>query len=95
MTEPSRRAERVLLCAAGGYQCYMLPGFVLALLHHLANDVQVVLSRAASHLVSRVAVEAASRHTVYVEMEDTGPDVFVPTSSWAETPTSCWSILRR
>lgn len=81
MTDPSprpRRAGRVLVCASGGYQCYMLPGFVLALLQHFADDVKVVLSRAASRLVSRVAVEAACRHPVYVEMEDTGEDVFVP-----------------
>lgn len=74
----SARAQRLLLCAAGGYQCYTLPGFVLSLLRHFADDVQVVLSRAASKLVAPLAVEAASRHRVYVEMEDQGPDVFVP-----------------
>jgi phosphopantothenoylcysteine synthetase/decarboxylase len=73
-----RKAGRLLLCAAGGYQSYALPGFVLSLLKHVAEDVQVVLSRSAAKLVSRYAVEVASRHTVYVEMEDTGPDVFVP-----------------
>lgn len=73
-----KRARRVLLCASGGYQCYTLPGFILSLLRHFADDVQVVLSRAAAKLVSPVAVKAASRHPVYIEMEDTGPDVFVP-----------------
>lgn len=73
-----RRAKRLLLCATGGFQCYALPGFVLSLLRHFADDVQVVLSRAASRLVSPYAVEVASRHRVYVEMDDTGPDVFVP-----------------
>jgi phosphopantothenoylcysteine decarboxylase/phosphopantothenate--cysteine ligase len=72
------RARRVLLCATGGFQCYALPGFVLALLRHVADDVQVVLSRAAARLVSPLAVEAASRHPAYIEMEDHGPDVFVP-----------------
>jgi len=72
------RAKRILLCAAGGYQSYALPGFVLALLRHAAEDVQVVLSRAAARLVSPYAVEVASRNKVYIEMEDTGPDVFVP-----------------
>jgi phosphopantothenoylcysteine synthetase/decarboxylase len=72
------RAKRVLLCATGGFQCYALPGFVLALLRHVADDVQVVLSRAAARLVSPLAVEAASRHPAYIEMEDRGPDVFVP-----------------
>jgi phosphopantothenoylcysteine synthetase/decarboxylase len=73
-----RRARRILLCATGGYQCYALPGFVLSLLRHFADDVQVVLSRAAARLVSKAAVEVAARHPVYVEMDDTGPDVFVP-----------------
>jgi phosphopantothenoylcysteine decarboxylase/phosphopantothenate--cysteine ligase len=72
------RARRVLVCATGGFQCYALPGFVLALLRHVADDVQVVLSRAAARLVSPLAVEAASRHPAYIEMEDHGPDVFVP-----------------
>lgn len=74
----TRRARRLLLCATGGFQSYALPGFVLSLLQHAADDVQVVLSRAAASLVSPLAVEAASRHTVYIEMEDRGPDVFVP-----------------
>jgi phosphopantothenoylcysteine synthetase/decarboxylase len=73
-----RRARRVLLCATGGYQCYALPGFVLSLLRHFADDVQVVLSRAAARMVSKAAVEVATRHPVFVEMDDTGPDVFVP-----------------
>ena len=76
--KPATRARRLLLCATGGYQCYALPGFVLSLLRHFADDVQVVLSRAAAGLVSKTAVEAASRHPVFVEMDDTGPDVFVP-----------------
>jgi phosphopantothenoylcysteine synthetase/decarboxylase len=79
MSETSRvRARRLLLCATGGYECYALPGFVLKLLRHVADDVQVVLSRAASRLVSTYAVETASRNKVYVEMDDTGPGVFVP-----------------
>jgi len=75
---PSPRARRLLLCACGGYQCYALPGFVLALLRQAADDVQVVLSRAAAKLVTPLAVEVASRHPVYIEMEDRSPDVFVP-----------------
>lgn len=80
MTEkgPRPRARRLLLCSSGGYQCYTLPGFILSLLHHVADDVQVVLSRAAAKLVSPLAVEAASRHQAYIEMEERGPDVFVP-----------------
>ena len=77
-TAKLRRARRLLLCATGGYQCYALPGFVLSLLRHFADDVQVVLSRAAAGLVSKAAVEAASRHPVFVELDDTSPDVFVP-----------------
>jgi phosphopantothenoylcysteine decarboxylase/phosphopantothenate--cysteine ligase len=79
MSETSHvRARRLLLCATGGYECYALPGFVLKLLRHVADDVQVVLSRAASRLVSTYAVEVASRNKVYVEMDDTGPGVFIP-----------------
>lgn len=74
----SRRARHLLLCATGGYQCFTLPGFVLSLLRHVADDVQVVLSAAAARLVSPLAVQAASRHPVFVGMDDTGPDVFVP-----------------
>ena len=78
MTDARPRARRVLLCATGSFQCYTLPGFVLSLLKHFADDVQVILSRAASRLVAPLAVAAASRHPVFVEMEDQGPDVFVP-----------------
>lgn len=73
-----KRVRRLVLCASGGYQTHTLPGFVLSLLQHFADDVQVVLSRAASRLVSPLAVEVASRHPVYIELEDRGPDVFVP-----------------
>src|SRR6266550_6026144 len=73
-----RRAKKILLCATGGYQCYSLPGFILTLLKHFADDVQVVLSRAAVKLTSPLAVEVASRHPVFVEMDDTSGDVFVP-----------------
>jgi phosphopantothenoylcysteine synthetase/decarboxylase len=76
--EGTRRARRMVLCAAGGFQVYSLPGFILALLKHVADDVQVVLSRAASGLVSRAAVEVASRHTAFVEMSDFGDGVYVP-----------------
>jgi phosphopantothenoylcysteine decarboxylase/phosphopantothenate--cysteine ligase len=68
----------VLLCAGGGFQAYALPGFVLALLRHVADDVQVVLSRAATKMVSTYAVEVTSRHRVYTEMDDVGPETFVP-----------------
>src|SRR5262249_4688112 len=60
------------------YQSYALPGFVLSLLRHCADDVRVVLSRVATRLVSRYAVEVASRHPVFVELEDRGEDVYVP-----------------
>jgi phosphopantothenoylcysteine decarboxylase/phosphopantothenate--cysteine ligase len=72
------RASRLLLCATGGYQCHALPSFILSLLRHFADDVQVVLSGAAARLVSPLAVQVASRHPVYTDMEETGPDVFVP-----------------
>src|SRR5438045_3675751 len=74
----NKRAKRILLCAAGGYQSFMLPGFIMSLLHHFADDVQVILSRAAAGLVSVDAVEVASRHKVFVAMDDRSDHVFVP-----------------
>jgi phosphopantothenoylcysteine decarboxylase/phosphopantothenate--cysteine ligase len=73
-----RRARRMLLCAAGGYQSFMLPAFIMSLLQNFADDVQVVVSPAAKKLVSVYSIEAASRHKVFVEMDDEGPGVFVP-----------------
>ncbi|MCU1227526.1 MAG: hypothetical protein JWO97_410 [Acidobacteria bacterium] len=78
MTEQNGRARKVLLCAAGGFQAYALPGFVLALLRHVADDVQVVVSRAASKMVSSYALEVASRHPVFTEMDDIAGGVYVP-----------------
>src|SRR6266850_3659750 len=73
-----KRARRVLVCASGGFACYALPGFVLHLLRHFADDVQVVLSRAAAAMVQKYAVEVVTRNTVFVEMTDQSGDVFVP-----------------
>jgi phosphopantothenoylcysteine synthetase/decarboxylase len=73
-----KRAQRILVCASGGFACYALPGFVLHLLRHFADDVQVVLSRAAAAMVQKYAVEVATRNTVFVEMTDQSGDVYVP-----------------
>ncbi|HEY4944003.1 MAG TPA: flavoprotein [Rhizomicrobium sp.] len=73
-----KRAKRLLLCATGAYHAYSLPRIVLQLLKHFADDVQVVLSRSAAKLVSPYAVEVASRHKVFVEMDERSDDVFVP-----------------
>jgi phosphopantothenoylcysteine synthetase/decarboxylase len=79
MTETTApRARRMLLCATGGYQVYNLPGFVLSLLKHFADDVQVMLSPAAAMMTSTYAVEVASRHPVYTELDDRGGEVWVP-----------------
>lgn len=79
MTETSTpRARRMLLCAAGGYQVYNLPGFILSLLRHFADDVQVILSPSAAKMTSTYAIEVASRHPVFTEMDDRGGDVWVP-----------------
>jgi phosphopantothenoylcysteine decarboxylase/phosphopantothenate--cysteine ligase len=77
-TESQRPARKILLCASGGFQAYSLPGFVLALLRHVADDVQVVVSRAASKIVSTYALEVASRHAVFTDMNDIAEDIFVP-----------------
>lgn len=76
--EHGKRARRVLLCASGAFQSYSLPGFILQLIRHFADDVQVVLSRSAAKMVSRYAVEVASRNRVFVEVDDCNDDVYVP-----------------
>jgi phosphopantothenoylcysteine synthetase/decarboxylase len=63
------RARRLVLCATGAYQSFTLPGFVLSLLRHVADDVHVVLSASAARLVSPLAVEAASHHAVHMEAD--------------------------
>ena len=68
----------MLLCVCGGYQAHTVPGFVVALLRHFADDVQVVLSRSAATLVARDAVEVASRNPVFVEMTDRAAGIYVP-----------------
>jgi phosphopantothenoylcysteine decarboxylase/phosphopantothenate--cysteine ligase len=73
-----KRAQRLLLCASGAYIVYSLPRIILHLLHHFADDVQVVLSRAAATMVSPYAVEVASRNRVFIDMQDIGGGVYVP-----------------
>jgi phosphopantothenoylcysteine decarboxylase/phosphopantothenate--cysteine ligase len=77
-SEAGKRVRRMLLCASGAYVCYSLPRIVLHLLKHFADDVQVVLSRAAARMVSTYAVEVASRNRVFVEIDDSGDGVYVP-----------------
>lgn len=72
------RVSRLLLCACGGYQAHTIPGFIVQLLRHFADDVQVVLSRSAATLVARDSVEVASRNPVFVEMNDRAAGVYVP-----------------
>lgn len=73
-----RPVKRLLLCATGAFQTYATPGVVLSLLHHVAEDVEVVLSRAGARLTSKYAIEVASRHPVIVEMDESTPDTHVP-----------------
>jgi len=74
----NKRARRILLCATGAHIAYSLPRIILHLLHHIADDVQVVLSRSAAKMVSRQSVEATSRNHVFVEIDETGDGVYVP-----------------
>ena len=74
----TKRIRKLLLCVCGGYQAFTVPGFVVALLRHFADDVQVVLSRSSLTLVSREAVEVASRNPVFVEMTDRAAGIYVP-----------------
>jgi len=73
-----KRARRILLCATGAYIVYTLPRIIMHLLHHVADDVQVVLSREAARMVSRQSVEATSRNHVFVELDESATGVFVP-----------------
>jgi phosphopantothenoylcysteine decarboxylase/phosphopantothenate--cysteine ligase len=73
-----KRARRILLCATGAYIVYSLPRIIMHLLHHVADDVQVVLSREASKMVSRQSVEATSRNHVFVDTNETADGIFVP-----------------
>jgi phosphopantothenoylcysteine synthetase/decarboxylase len=73
-----KRARKIILCATGAYIVYSLPRIILHLLRHVADDVQVVLSREAARMVSRQSVEATSRNHVFVEMNETGDGVYVP-----------------
>jgi len=77
-TKSEKRARRVLVCASGCFLAYSLPGFVLHLLRHCADDVRVVLSRSAARMVSPYAVEVATRNRVFVEMDERGDGVYVP-----------------
>ena len=72
------RAKKLLLCVCGGYQAHTVPGFIVSLLRQFADDVQVVLSRAAATLVARDAVEVSSRNPVFVEMTDRAAGIYVP-----------------
>jgi phosphopantothenoylcysteine decarboxylase/phosphopantothenate--cysteine ligase len=76
--QPLIRLKRVVLCAGGGYQVYSLPAFVLALLKHICDEVQVVLSPTAAKMTSRYALQVATRREVFVEFDDVGEGVFVP-----------------
>jgi len=74
----SKRARRIILCATGAYIVYSLPRIILHLLRHVADDVQVVLSREAATMVSRQSIEATSRNHVFVEMNEAADGVYVP-----------------
>ena len=48
------------------------------MIYHIADDVQVVLSRAAAKMVSPYSVEVASRNAVFVEGADSAGGIYVP-----------------
>ncbi len=73
-----KRARKILLCATGAYVAYGLPRIILQMIRHIADDVQVVLSRTAAKMVSPYSVEVASRNPVFVEGEDSAGGVYVP-----------------
>jgi phosphopantothenoylcysteine synthetase/decarboxylase len=73
-----KRARRIIVCATGAYIVYSLPRIIMHLLNHVADDVQVVLSRQAARMVSRQSLEATSRNHVFVEMDESADGVYVP-----------------
>src|SRR5689334_18199520 len=73
-----KRARKILLCATGAYVAYGLPRIILQMIRHIADDVQVVLSRTAAKMVSPYSVEVASRNPVFVETDDSAGGVYVP-----------------
>src|SRR5690348_18035674 len=73
-----KRARKILLCATGAYIVYTLPRIIMHLLHHVADDVQVVLSQEAASMVSRRSVEATSRNHVFVDVGESAAGIFVP-----------------
>ena len=74
----SKRARKIILCATGAYIVYSLPRIILHLLRHVADDVQVVLSRRATKMVSLESVKVTSRNHVFVEIDESGDGVHVP-----------------
>ncbi len=72
------RIGKLLLCVCGGFHAHTVPGFIVSLLRHLADDVEVVLSQTAARMVSREAVEIASRNPVFVDMFDRSERMYVP-----------------
>jgi phosphopantothenoylcysteine synthetase/decarboxylase len=74
----TKRTRRLLLCVCGGYQAHTVPAFIVSLLRHFADDVQVVLSRSAATLVAKDAVEVASRNPVFMDMADRAGGIYVP-----------------
>ena len=73
-----KRARRIIVCATGAYVVYSLPRIILHMLHHVADDVQVVLSRQAAKMVSRQSLQATSRNHVFVEMDEAADGIYVP-----------------
>src|ERR1043166_3706700 len=73
-----KRGPRIPLCATGAYIGDPSPGIIIHPLHHVADDVQVVLSREAARMVSRQSVEATSRNHVFVELDESATGIFVP-----------------
>jgi phosphopantothenoylcysteine synthetase/decarboxylase len=74
----TKRARKIILCATGAYITYSLPRIIMHLLHHIADDVHVVLSRRAARMVSPQSVEVTSRNHVFVELDESGDGVHVP-----------------
>ncbi len=82
----SDRPHHVVLGITGGIAAYKAPE-ILRQLQQRGAEVRVVLTRAATHFIGRVTLEALSRHPVVVEMFEPGANIVirhVEMARWAD-----------
>lgn len=79
--------DRLLLCGSGGVSVALLPASVAWIQQHFEVEIRVVLSRAASELVSPKALAVLTRNEVMpaADGDDAGPSVrHLELARWAQ-----------